>query len=809
MSAKKSWYYKLSLAAVVFGLVAISSVLMTGQPAPQERVGAPDEATGQTTPVLINGQVISPQRVGMPDDWSHHHLIFSDPGTAAEALAQGRFEQWYKIVNDPRYILQKRKRNRPSPPPPPRLSPPENEGVWTMNSGPSGTIATVSGTFSAAPTNGTTLTITGNGNTLVVTAATAGTGTCAGSAPSYTGSFTIGASATTAATALAALLNAAGCGSNLYVNASSAAAKLTINATISGSLGNDITVLTSAAGFDIAAWDTLTPLAGGTSAVGPAQFPAKYSFYPTTANCASTAPPDFVVFPTGNAGSATQANVIAYDNLYTGCSGTVPSVYWSYNTGGDTFATSPVLSLDGTQVALVDSTGHLVLVKWSNSGGTLATPTTPTLATSAANYRTCTAPCYYSLLLSGETADTTSDPFVDYTHDTLYVGGGAGKLHQVTTVFTGTPTETTTTWPVTVTTGATGTPVYDVVSGYVYIGPSSPLGGGIFKEILASTGALTPSATLATPGSFEIPAAPVVDSTAGKVYVFVNDSSATVGGDAAVYQLATGFASGSAGTQELLGQGSLTGIAYTGAFDNTYLNSSNGASPTGNLYACGRASASQTPTLYQIPINLGVIGTPVAGPALANGVADCSPLTEFYNGTSDDIFLSVEAHNLTTAPISCPTGHGCLMSFNVTQPFTFNTSFATSHTAVETGGTSGIIIDNKVTSPETGAQIYFTPLVTAMTCAGTATTGKSATTTLNGAITAAATSITVASGANTKTGGYILVGTELMLVTAGGGTVNLTVIRGVLGTTAAAASNGALVTFEDGCATQLSQAGLS
>ena len=89
------------------------------------------------------------------------------------------------------------------------------------------------------------------------------------------------------------------------------------------------------------------------------------------------------------------------------------------------------------------------------------------------------------------------------------------------------------------------------------------------------------------------------------------------------------------------------------------------------------------------------------------------------------------------------------------------------------------------------------------------TTGASATTTLSATITAAATSITVASGTNTATGGYVLIGTELMLVTAGGGTTTLTVIRGVLGTTAAAHTSGATVTFEDGCATQLSQAGLS
>jgi hypothetical protein len=52
--------------------------------------------------------------MGLVDDWSHQHLIFSNPGTAVEALAQGRFQQWYRIVNDPRYIMQQAKRNHVS-----------------------------------------------------------------------------------------------------------------------------------------------------------------------------------------------------------------------------------------------------------------------------------------------------------------------------------------------------------------------------------------------------------------------------------------------------------------------------------------------------------------------------------------------------------------------------------------------------------------------------------------------------------------------------------------------------------------------
>src|ERR1035437_6108787 len=61
--------------------------------------------------VLTFGQEPSARWIGGPDDWTHHHLIFSHPGTADEAMRNGTYGQWWKIVNDPRYILQREKRN--------------------------------------------------------------------------------------------------------------------------------------------------------------------------------------------------------------------------------------------------------------------------------------------------------------------------------------------------------------------------------------------------------------------------------------------------------------------------------------------------------------------------------------------------------------------------------------------------------------------------------------------------------------------------------------------------------------------------
>ena len=60
---------------------------------------------------LISGKPETGPGMGVVDDWTHHHLIFSNPGTAPDALGQGRIEQWYRIVNDPRYNMQQMKRN--------------------------------------------------------------------------------------------------------------------------------------------------------------------------------------------------------------------------------------------------------------------------------------------------------------------------------------------------------------------------------------------------------------------------------------------------------------------------------------------------------------------------------------------------------------------------------------------------------------------------------------------------------------------------------------------------------------------------
>jgi len=53
---------------------------------------------------------------GFPEDWSHHHLVFSNPGTFRDALRNGTYDGWASIVTDPRYGLQQLKRTAGAPP---------------------------------------------------------------------------------------------------------------------------------------------------------------------------------------------------------------------------------------------------------------------------------------------------------------------------------------------------------------------------------------------------------------------------------------------------------------------------------------------------------------------------------------------------------------------------------------------------------------------------------------------------------------------------------------------------------------------
>jgi hypothetical protein len=496
----------------------------------------------------------------------------------------------------------------------------------------------------------------------------------------------------------------------------------------------------------------------GTGAtVGAGQYPAKFSYDATIDSCTT----DFVVFNTSLAGAIGQASIIAYNNLYVGCTGTVPSVYWAYDTGG-TISTSVTLSLDGSQLAFVQAQGGiatLVLLKWKASATETVTAPMVLTSTAVGSYRGCTAPCmttiaFHATAVTDPTpTDTYSSPYYDFTpgSDTLYVGDDAGYLHQFTGVFQGaTPAETVVTWPVKAATAKLSGPVFDSTTGNVFVTTSyqvAPNSGGRLAAVCATStctgvmngngvtvtviGTPTPSNILgpttagAPPacngtgvsgdGSNLILDAPIVDSAAGKVYVFVgNDGN----GNSAVIQFSTTVGVGTGnfkfhtcGTEATIGTASTTGIQlFAGTFDNLYFTSTSGSSPSGNLYVCGNTSGNAT--LYQVPITsnaMATFGTSVLALSTAN--TTCSPVTEVFSGGKDWIFLSVESLGSTSGAVNCPSNAGCLMSFSVPTTLGGALPAGTTATLAASGGTSGVVIDNTIPSATLHtSQIYFSTL---------------------------------------------------------------------------------------------------
>ena len=504
----------------------------------------------------------------------------------------------------------------------------------------------------------------------------------------------------------------------------------------------------------------------GTGLVNPNAFPAKFSFNTNAYSCTS----DFIVYPPGLTGSG-KATILAYNELYgtsgpngTGCgAGTsgsvVPKAYWAYNTAypqgsttldGSLVTTSPVLSLAGDQVAFIQvnssSVASLVLLKWATGTSVVALDTATNNVT-AANYRACTAPCMTRITLNGSPNDTWSAPFYEYYDDLLYVGDNSGKLHKFTNIFlSGTPAEVTSGYPVALGTVDLGSPIYDYTTGRVFVGSE----GAVLYSVTGSTGAIYAySKTLTTTHAHGIYDAPLVDSNAGKVYVFVEDTAAqtsgcTTAGDNCVYQFPTTFTGSgtSVGTSEPLGTGAVAGGAagehyfFSGIFDNIYYSSSNGTA--GNLYVVGNIN-STSGSLYRVPItSSGAMGTPVA--VKINGTAPYpSPVTEFCNnGTSacaasgtattagtDYIFFSV--YNASETGCATTAGAGCVLVYNVsTGAPVFSSSLAESYgTAFNCFVTGGIIVDNAIpTGTQAGAsEIYFIGLggTTANLCAATGT----------------------------------------------------------------------------------------
>jgi len=456
----------------------------------------------------------------------------------------------------------------------------------------------------------------------------------------------------------------------------------------------------------------------GTGTTAPAMYPAKFGFNTSAApDCAN----DFIVFPVSVAGSATQPNLVAFKNLYSGTAGSTgicnrtpvvgtddgisATTLWSYNVNavGGKVATSPILSFDGKKVAFVETNAsgpaHFHVLAWKSGEGVVTNlqdvthpKTLNSFATLAPAAGLTSAISDLALGSSGD--DTLSSPFFEYGRDLVYVGNDTGTLFRIKDVFclyatctgNGSPAPSLdASWGVGggFATGCGGKltgPVVDGFTGNIFVGCSD---GKLYGFTNTGT-ALTPLIVGNGSATGGIVDPPIVDGVHGFVYAVSGNN----GTNAVMVQANTSnLALRSTAT---LGTGGL-GNLHAPAFNDAYYTS--GTSANWILYEV--APTSTGITIYGATFNgsrIMTAGTPTNTLSFAVGTVEVSPLTEFVgSGGQDRFFESLQA-----------AVGGNLASYNVTAGFPagFENTFGAG------AGTTGIVVDNASASAQANS-IYF------------------------------------------------------------------------------------------------------
>ncbi len=482
-------------------------------------------------------------------------------------------------------------------------------------------------------------------------------------------------------------------------------------------------------------------------------YPAKFSFDVTAApSCLN----DYVVFPVNAAGSATQPNIVAFDNLYSGTApgatgicnrtptandnGTAATVTWSYNvqgiSGGGAVPTSPAISYDianpsgpntGNKVAFVESAAgsaaHFHVLAWKSGNG-VAANLQNTLLPLTINSFVAVQPVSGSgtatdLMLGSSTtgADTMSSPFVDYSRDVAYVGNDIGTLYRIKNVFCTSINPNCSgaskpapsldgTWgtggAISVCNGTLTGPVLDFVTLNVFVGCSdgklySVSQSGTIKSIVVGDGVASK-----TYGGIVDP--PLVDGVDGFVYAV--SGSASGGANGVLVQATTSFSSSVAVP---IGAGNQCNL-HLPTFNNAYF--TNITSAGALIYVGGVTGVVGQPcspsstttgviTIYGVGFGAGGVmksGAPANSFSAGGGPgAEWAPLLSFYNATTSIDWLFVAA---------LQSGQTNIGEANITAGFPGGVS---STLATEGLGPSAMIVDNDSASAQ-AASIYFNAL---------------------------------------------------------------------------------------------------
>ena len=468
------------------------------------------------------------------------------------------------------------------------------------------------------------------------------------------------------------------------------------------------------------------------------QFPSKFRFTVNGENCNS----DYVLYGL-TLNSGTTANIVGINNLYTSatppCNSGKPWVAFAYytvtQTGGQ-IKTSPALSADGTKVAFVESTAsgsyfHVLVLPNPiptppSQAGSVLSPQTPTSCTNP-----ITPGCMSTLTIETAATNSNSSPWVDYNTDTAYVGADNGVLYKIKPVFGGGApalVSDPSNWPVTVSTNTRNNiltaPVVDDPSGLIFLGDGE---GYLYSVKLASPGktfaaqqtigwaydGLNDGSGGAGTGLVDPPIAVTdpANPNTDQVFAFTG-CSYVLGIGGAISQLPANFTTGVPTKSNTVDMGSATGKGdctgnnlHSGTFDNAFwLN----GSTSGHMIACGffnTGGVPSNPEMYFFPFASNVITSTGSSTFVVNTNKgeECSPLTEFYNGTSDMLFFGVGSATQTSY-LESSTITTSLTTPNCTSPPTSTCVNAPK----ALGGTSGIVIDNQLSNG--GTNIYFATL---------------------------------------------------------------------------------------------------
>jgi hypothetical protein len=459
--------------------------------------------------------------------------------------------------------------------------------------------------------------------------------------------------------------------------------------------------------------------------------------------------------------NGTQASIVAFNQLYSGsapslCGFTEPKFIFSYASGVGPIATSPNISLSGTEISYVENDPNIGAILHvltfgsgnteygggcanSNNGTAMPTcATDPVIPGSTANSTATDFMLPLGLVAANATtavagaADSFSSPFIDYLTDTTFVGDNNGFLYSITPTFNGTPAYAGGNFPVTVDAGADlSAPVVDVSgTGNIFVGDSN---ANLYE--FTSAGA-TAAASLALGETMNggIRDAPIVDSTNSVGYVVTACTEGTTGGeDDTTNSALTQFSF----TSNTLTKGPVAGLdsganeacmatpfpMYDPTPDARYFDlgiTSATAADNGEIITGSSGTGGQQLKAFQFVSS--VLQTTPEGndkPQLGDGASVLSPLTEFFN--SQD--FSVTGITATTTTVTV-TAANTLVANDMVTLTGVTADAATGCTAADVTAINGGL-QTVVTA--TATQFTFSPTATITATTGCTTTGATAT----------------------------------------------------------------------------------